>query len=115
MTLAEELGMRPLLAHCHVGLGKLYWRSAATDTSEEHLTTAMAMMREMEMGLWLERGGSGVEGVGRDALRAVPARESGRRRSSAKNAARPLTRSCANCGTQLSTSREVLPASARIR
>jgi hypothetical protein len=24
MALAEELGMRPLIAHCHLGLGKLY-------------------------------------------------------------------------------------------
>jgi class 3 adenylate cyclase/tetratricopeptide (TPR) repeat protein len=55
LALAEELGMRPLVAHCHVGLGKLYRRIGSRQQAEEHLTTATAMMREMEMGLWLER------------------------------------------------------------
>ncbi len=55
MTLAEALGMRPLMAHCHVGLGKLYRRIGSRQQAEEHLTTAAAMMRDMEMGLWLEK------------------------------------------------------------
>jgi tetratricopeptide (TPR) repeat protein len=55
LALAEELGMRPLIAHCHVGLGKLYRRIGSRQQAEEHLTTATAMMREMEMGLWLEK------------------------------------------------------------
>ena len=55
LTLAEELGMRPLIAHCHVGLGKLYRRIGSRQQAEEHLTTATAMMREMEMGVWLEK------------------------------------------------------------
>ena len=55
LTLAEELGMRPLIAHCHVGLGKLYRRTGIQQQAKEHLTTATAMMREMEMGLWLEK------------------------------------------------------------
>ena len=55
LALAEELGMRPLIAHCHVGLGKLYRRMGSRQQAEEHLTTATAMMREMEMVLWLER------------------------------------------------------------
>jgi tetratricopeptide (TPR) repeat protein len=54
LALAEELGMRPLIGHCHVGLGKLYRRIGSRQQAEEHLTTATAMMREMEMGLWLE-------------------------------------------------------------
>jgi class 3 adenylate cyclase/tetratricopeptide (TPR) repeat protein len=55
ITLAEELGMRPLIAHCHVGLGKLYRRTGNLQRAEEHLSTATTMMREMQMGLWLER------------------------------------------------------------
>jgi hypothetical protein len=55
LALAEELGMRPLIAHCHVGLGKLYRRSGDLRLGKEHLTDGVAMMREMEMGLWLER------------------------------------------------------------
>ena len=33
LALAEELGMRPLIAHCHVGLGKLYRRTGDPTTS----------------------------------------------------------------------------------
>jgi hypothetical protein len=47
--------MRPLIAHCHVGLGKLDRRIGSRQQAEEHLTTATAMMRQMGMGLWLER------------------------------------------------------------
>jgi tetratricopeptide (TPR) repeat protein len=54
MTLSEELGMRPLVAHCHVGLGKMYRRIGKRQQAEEHLTTGIAMMRDMQMGLWLE-------------------------------------------------------------
>jgi tetratricopeptide (TPR) repeat protein len=55
LALAEELGMRPLIAHCHVGLGKLYRRIGSRQQAKEHLTAGTAMMREMEMGFWLER------------------------------------------------------------
>jgi tetratricopeptide (TPR) repeat protein len=54
LALAEELGMRPLIAHCHVGLGK-YQRAGNLQQAKTHLTIATAMMREMEMGLWLEK------------------------------------------------------------
>jgi tetratricopeptide (TPR) repeat protein len=55
MALAKGLRMRPLIAHCHVGLGKLYKRAEKQQRAREHLTTAITMMREMEMGLWLEK------------------------------------------------------------
>src|SRR5262245_28325501 len=45
LALADDLGMRPLAAHCHRGLGRLQQR--------EHLATARAMYREMDMRLWL--------------------------------------------------------------
>jgi len=54
LALAEELGMRPLVAHCHVGLGKLYRRTGNPQQARTQLANAVAMMREMEMGLWLE-------------------------------------------------------------
>ena len=54
-ALATELGMRPLVAHCHLGLGKLYRRTGQREQAHEHLTTATAMYREMEMGFWLEQ------------------------------------------------------------
>ena len=55
LALAEELDMRPLIAHCHAGLGKLYRRTGKQEQAKEHLTTATTMMREVEMGMWLER------------------------------------------------------------
>jgi class 3 adenylate cyclase/tetratricopeptide (TPR) repeat protein len=55
LALAERLGMRPLLAHCHFGLGKLYRRTGKRDQAQEHLTTATTMYREMGMKYWLEK------------------------------------------------------------
>jgi tetratricopeptide (TPR) repeat protein len=55
LVLAGELGMRPLLAHCHLGLGKLYRRTGQGERAQEHLTTATTMYREMDMGFWLEK------------------------------------------------------------
>jgi sugar phosphate isomerase/epimerase len=55
MALAEELGMRPLVAHCHLGLGKLYRRTGKRQEAQEHLTTATMMYREMGMTYWLEQ------------------------------------------------------------
>jgi len=55
LALAEPRGMRPLVAHCHLGLGKLYRRTGKADQAREHLTTATAMYREMDMRFWLEQ------------------------------------------------------------
>ena len=55
MTLAEELGMRPLVAHCHLGLGKLYRSTGRWPQAQEHLTTATTLFREMDMRFWLEQ------------------------------------------------------------
>ncbi len=51
----HELGMRPLVAHCHLGLGKIYRRTGKRDEAQEHLTTATTMYREMDMRFWLEK------------------------------------------------------------
>jgi tetratricopeptide (TPR) repeat protein len=64
LALAEKLGMRPLVAHCHVGLGKLYWRSGNLLQAKEHLNKGVAMMREMEMGVWLERAEAELKKLG---------------------------------------------------
>jgi len=55
LVLAEPRGMRPLVAHCHLGLGKLYRRKSQHDQAREHLTSAMTMYREMDMRFWLEQ------------------------------------------------------------
>jgi sugar phosphate isomerase/epimerase len=54
LTLAHELAMRPLIGHCHLGLGKLNRRTGQPEQAREHLTTGMAMYREMNMRYWLE-------------------------------------------------------------
>ena len=55
LALAGPRGMRPLVAHCHLGLGKLYRRTGEREQAREHLTIATAMYREMEMRCWLEQ------------------------------------------------------------
>ena len=55
LILADELGMRPLVAHCHLGLGKLYRRTGDGGKAREHLTTAVTMYREMDMSFWLAK------------------------------------------------------------
>jgi len=55
LALAEELGMRPLVAHCHLGLGKLYRRVGTRQQAREHLTLALTMYREMGMRFWPEQ------------------------------------------------------------
>ena len=52
---AEELGMRPLQAHCHLGFGKLYRHTGNRAKAAEQLTIATTMYREMDMGFWLEK------------------------------------------------------------
>jgi len=51
---ADELGMRPLAAHCHLGLGKLRCPTPERATAAEHLTIAATMCRETDM-FWLEK------------------------------------------------------------
>jgi tetratricopeptide (TPR) repeat protein len=55
LALAEPRGMRPLVAHCHFGLGKLYRRTDKRQEAQEQLVTATAMYRELEMRFWLEK------------------------------------------------------------
>jgi lipopolysaccharide biosynthesis regulator YciM len=47
--------MRPLVAHCHLGLGQLYRRRGNREQAQEHLTIATTMYREMDMTYWLEK------------------------------------------------------------
>jgi len=53
LSLAEPRGMRPLVAHCHLGLGKLYARTGKRHEALEQLSTAVTMYRGMEMQFWL--------------------------------------------------------------
>jgi tetratricopeptide (TPR) repeat protein len=53
MMLADELGMRPLLAHCHHGLGTLYAKICRREQARSELFTAIDLYRAMDMTFWL--------------------------------------------------------------
>ena len=47
--------MRPLTAHCHLGLGRLYRRTHIREQAQEHIVIAATMYRELNMTYWLEQ------------------------------------------------------------
>jgi class 3 adenylate cyclase/tetratricopeptide (TPR) repeat protein len=53
LTLADELGMRPLVAHCHLGLGKLYLKTGWREQARAELSAAIELYRAMDMTFWL--------------------------------------------------------------
>jgi tetratricopeptide (TPR) repeat protein len=55
LTRAEQLGMRPLVAHCHLGLGRLYRRTDQREQAQSHLATAATMYRQMDVLFWGEQ------------------------------------------------------------
>ena len=53
LALAGELGMRPLQAHCHRGLGTLYAKLGQPEQARTELSMAIELYRSMEMTFWL--------------------------------------------------------------
>jgi tetratricopeptide (TPR) repeat protein len=49
----EARGMRPVMAHCHLGLGRLRRRSGDSQTARRHLSAAKDLYRDMSMDFWL--------------------------------------------------------------
>jgi tetratricopeptide (TPR) repeat protein len=64
LALAEELGMRPLVAHCHLGLGTLYAKTGQGEQARAELSTAIAMYRAMAMAFWLPQAEGALAQVG---------------------------------------------------
>ena len=52
---ANERGMRPLAAHCHLGLGRFYRRAGEAGRAREHLAEAKKLYSEMGMAFWLDK------------------------------------------------------------
>src|SRR5262249_45518210 len=52
LALTEELGMRPLQAHCHCGLGMLYAATNQREQARTALSTAIRMYHAMEIAFW---------------------------------------------------------------
>ena len=55
LALAEEIGMRPLQAHCHRGLGTLHARLGQPELARLALSAAIDLYRAMEMTFWLSQ------------------------------------------------------------
>jgi class 3 adenylate cyclase/tetratricopeptide (TPR) repeat protein len=55
LALAERVGARPHVAHCHLGLGRLHAGSGATQPAGLHLRQALTLYREMQMQHWIEQ------------------------------------------------------------
>ena len=64
LALAESRGMRPLVAHCHRGLGTLYSRTGQSEQAIAELSTAIDMYRDMEMTFWLPETEAALAEVG---------------------------------------------------
>ena len=56
LALAQLHGMRPLAAHCRLGLGKLYDRIGQPEHARENMVAATTLYREMDMHFWLDAG-----------------------------------------------------------
>ena len=77
LALAEELGMRPLQAHCHLGLGRLYVKTNQREQARAALTTAIDLYRAMDMTFWLPQAEAAlaqVEGQERGETCSTPGR-----------------------------------------
>jgi tetratricopeptide (TPR) repeat protein len=55
LTLAEELRMRPLMAHCHLVLGRSLAQGIDPAAARRHLAAASQLLGEMDMQAWLEQ------------------------------------------------------------
>jgi tetratricopeptide (TPR) repeat protein len=53
LTIVEMQEMRPLQAHCHLGLGKLHRAMGRAEAAQSELSTAVRMLREMDLTHWL--------------------------------------------------------------
>ena len=55
ITLATELGMTPLRAQCHLGLGRCYRHASRRQDACAELSTAADLFRALDMSNWLPR------------------------------------------------------------
>jgi tetratricopeptide (TPR) repeat protein len=64
MALASAIGMRPLLAHCHAGLGRFYRRSGKPQEAEAELDRAVTVYRDLDMRFWLGKAETELASLG---------------------------------------------------
>ena len=63
-ALADELGMRPLVAHCHLGLGRLYAQPGRREQARTALAMAIDLYRAMDMTFWLPQAEAALAQIG---------------------------------------------------
>jgi tetratricopeptide (TPR) repeat protein len=63
LSLSTELGMRPLMAHSHLGVGRWLARAGRRQDAETHLRAAAALFGELEMRFWAAQAESALEGL----------------------------------------------------
>ena len=66
LALAEELGMRPLIAHCHLGLGRLYGQTGRAEPGRAALTAAIDLYCAMDMTFWLPQAEGALAQIGEE-------------------------------------------------
>jgi tetratricopeptide (TPR) repeat protein len=64
LALADELGMCPLVAHCYLGLGRLYQQMGRDEEARAALSVAIEMYRAMDMTFWLPQAEAALTHVG---------------------------------------------------
>jgi class 3 adenylate cyclase/tetratricopeptide (TPR) repeat protein len=64
IALTGELGMLPLLARSHLGLGRLYLRAGAQDRGEDQLLTATRQFVRLDMPFWVRQATSSLPQLG---------------------------------------------------
>ena len=64
LTLAQDLGMRPLQAHCYLGLGQIHAQSKNTPVARSELDAASELYRAMCMPFWLARADHALAAIG---------------------------------------------------
>jgi tetratricopeptide repeat protein len=68
LALSMELGMRPLVAHCHQGLGTLYATTGQQEQARTALATAIALYQAMDMTFWLPQAEAALAQVGEEPI-----------------------------------------------
>jgi hypothetical protein len=63
--LAHELGMRPLQAHCYLGLGQIHVQSKNARLAQSELGTARELYRAMHMSFWVDKSASALTSISR--------------------------------------------------
>jgi tetratricopeptide (TPR) repeat protein len=63
LALARELNMRPLVAHCHLGMGRQYQCTGRDSEGKVEISRARDLYREMDMQFWLEQAEVAMRGL----------------------------------------------------